>query len=128
MKFIITRTNHNAETIGYYTESTNQYADMLIGSITQDKDAAKVFDSRQSANNARIYLSEKLDMNLTVDYLHDKDDILSNRDDYNELIRLLNKYEPEDIAQAIVCHTDRTQRTRLLNEIYLLDSNQQTVV
>lgn len=127
MKFIISKLDVFGERTAYYTETFDEKTESTHHSFTIDKSSAKTYNSQSEANIVKNYLSDKLQTPIVVDYL-ESDDLLANKNDYNQLRLILDKYSPEDLAQAIVCNTDKSKRAKLLHEIYLLDTNQQSVI
>ena len=121
MKFILAQKNINGDTVGYYTETqsriNNGMCGQVIANITE-KDA-KQFDNQNDARIACKLLNEKCDLNLRVESMLTNDCLLSNKDDYNQLLTLLGKYSPEDIARAITYSMSVEDRTKIINELML---------
>lgn len=127
MQFIIASVNIYGEQTHYLTENYDHKSDSLNLTFTEEKNLAKKFSSKHDALVEKRRLQDIFDRNLVVDYI-DSNDLLNNRDDHIALDKILSKYDAEDIGQAIVCNTTPEQRAKILHEIYLLDTNQHTIV
>lgn len=127
MKFIISKLNVYGEPISYYNELFDEKTESTKHTFTDNISSAKMFNSQSEANIMKNYISNNLQINVMVEYVN-SNDLLSNKEDNNNLRLILTKYEAEDLAQAIVFNTDKVKRAKLLHEIYLLDTNQQSII
>lgn len=129
MKFILAQKNVRGETVGYYIEThskcNNGMCGQVIANITPD--IAKKYDNEYDARNARIELNDKCDLNLHVEPYYSKSDLIENKEDFVTMIRILETYSPEDIAEAITAHMSLENRVKIIMELSKYNANMQRI-
>ena len=129
MKFVLAQKNFRGETTGYYTETHSKCNNGMCGQVIANITAndAKKYDNEYDARNARIELNDKCDLNLSVEPYYSNSDLIENKEDFITMIRILETYSPEDIAEAITAHMTLEDRVKIIMELSKYNANMQHI-